>query len=101
MAMDAASAEKKLVRVTIFQQLYTLRSSGSAGETEALADAVDSLMSQIAARSPGMDSTRAAVLAALHLADQAHQREQAYARLQARLESIEAELDRLIDDARG
>lgn len=67
--MDSGPPEKTLVRVTIFQQPYTLRSSGEPGETEALARAVDSLMNQIAARTSGSDPTRVAVLAALHLAD--------------------------------
>ena len=58
-----ASADKRLVRVTILQQPYTLRSSGEPGETEALAHYVDDLMSQIAARGGGSDTSRVAVLA--------------------------------------
>jgi len=64
-----SAPDKRLVRVTILQQPYTLRSSGEPGETEALARYVDDLMSQIAARGGGSDTSRVAVLAALHLAD--------------------------------
>ncbi|MGJ5817181.1 cell division protein ZapA [Paludibaculum fermentans] len=90
--MDAGSNEKKLVRVTIFQQPYTLRSSGESGDTEALAHAVDDLMNQIATRSAGADPTRVAVLACLHLADKVRQREQEYNRLRTRLEGLEERL---------
>ncbi len=97
--MDAAATEKKLVRVTIFQQPYTLRSSGAPGETEALAEAVDALMNQISARSPGTDATRVAVLASLHLADQVRQLEIAYNRLCARIETVDERLTSLVDDS--
>jgi cell division protein ZapA (FtsZ GTPase activity inhibitor) len=71
--MDTGAAEKRLVRVNIFQQAYSLRSTGDPGETEALAEAVDQLMNQIAARAGTTDPSRIAVLAALHLADQVRQ----------------------------
>ncbi|WP_321470161.1 cell division protein ZapA [uncultured Paludibaculum sp.] len=90
--MDAGSNEKKLVRVTIFQQPYTLRSSGESGDTEELAHAVDELMNQIATRSAGADPTRVAVLACLHLADKVRQREQEYNRLRTRLVEIDEHL---------
>lgn len=74
--MDAGSPqEKTTVRVTIFQQPYTLRVSGEPGETEALAQAVDSLMNQIATRTSGAEPSRVAVLACLHLADRIRQLE--------------------------
>lgn len=95
--MDATSTEKKLVRVTIFQQPYTLRSSDEPGETEALAEAVDALMNQIATRSPSMDSTRVAVLASLHLADQVRQLELAYNQLCSRIDAAEARLANVLD----
>ena len=96
MAAEGASNEKKLVRVTIFQQPYTLRSSGEAGETEALAEAVDALMNQIASRSAGADAARVAVLACLHLADQVRQLERDYDGLTARIQDLDARLDDLL-----
>lgn len=87
--MDPASGEKTSVRVNIFQQPYTLRSSGEPGETEALAEAVDSLMNQIAARSSGVEPTRVAVLACLHLADKVRQLEKDLDRLMERITSLD------------
>jgi len=80
--MDSDVPGKQTVRVTIFNQSYTLRAAAGAGETQALAARVDELMSTIAARTGSNDPARVAVLACLHLAD----------RLQAlehRLEQIE------------
>lgn len=67
--MDTQGTEKRVVRVTIFQQPYSLRASGEAAETEAIAQGVDNLMNQIADRTSSSDPARVAVLAALHLAD--------------------------------
>jgi cell division protein ZapA len=63
-------AEKRSVRVTIFNQTYTLRSQGDPREVEQVAQYVDELMSSIASHTGSSDSTRAAVLACMHLADQ-------------------------------
>jgi len=58
------------VRVTIFNQTYSLVASEEPGRIEQLAHRIDDLMSTIAARGGNIDATRAAVLACLHLADQ-------------------------------
>ncbi len=60
---------RKVVRVTIFNQNYTVATSGEPRDTEALAEQIDDLMSNIARRAGNLDSTRTAVLACLHLAD--------------------------------
>lgn len=93
--MDS-SGEKKLVRVTIFQQPYTLRAAGEPGETEKLAQAVDTLMTQIAARTAGSDSTRAAVLAALHLADKVRHLEREMTEVRDRLVSLDGRISSLL-----
>jgi cell division protein ZapA len=67
--MDAPDPGKQLVRVTIFNQVYTLSTSGDPRDTEELAEQIDELMSSIARRAGNLDSTRTAVLACLHLAD--------------------------------
>jgi cell division protein ZapA len=60
--------EKRPVRVVIFGQAYTVLAEDPQ-EVESLARRVDDLMHAIAARgSP--DTTRTAVLACLHLADE-------------------------------
>ena len=66
--MDSG-AERKTVRVTIFNQTYTLAATDEAGEVETLAHTVDELMTSIAQRAGNMDAQRIAVLACLHLAD--------------------------------
>jgi len=96
--MDTGAPEKKLVRVTIFQQPYTVRASGEPGETEALAQAVDTLMTQIAARAQSSDSTRVAVLASLHLADRVRQLERELDAVIDRATKLEGRLGLLLDD---
>ncbi len=94
--MDSGSADKKLVRVTIFQQPYTLRSSGEPGETEALAQTVDQLMNSIAARTAGNDSTRVAVLTSLHLADRVRTLERELDAVLLRLDQLDRRLANLL-----
>lgn len=96
--MDTGSPEKKLVRVTIFQHPYTLRSSGEPGETEALARVVDDLMNQIAARTAGSDPTRIAVLSSLHLADRLRSLERELERLLGRVKELDSRAARLLDE---
>jgi cell division protein ZapA len=67
--MDTPDAGKQVVRVTIFNQTYSLSTSGDPQETMALAQEIDELMSSIARRAGNLDSARTAVLACLHLAD--------------------------------
>ena len=90
--MEDSGADKKVVRVTIFQQPYALRTSGDPAETQALADAVDALMNRIAARTSGADPARVAVLACLHLADQVRQLQREQDRLLDRLEALDRRL---------
>jgi cell division protein ZapA len=67
--MDASDTNKRTVRVTIFNQTYTVSGANDPRETEELAEQVDELMSSIARRAGNLDTTRTAVLACLHLAD--------------------------------
>lgn len=90
--MEDSGADKKVVRVTIFQQPYALRTSGDPAETVALAEAVDNLMNRIAARTSGTDPARVAVLACLHLADQLRQLERAQEIIQRRLDALDQRL---------
>jgi len=79
--MDPVS-QRQSVRVTIFNQTYTL--AAAAGEdVEHLARSVDDLMHNIAQRAGVSDPARVAVLASLHLAD--------------RLRGLETELNSLKD----
>lgn len=79
--MDSPDRRKQAVRVTIFNQTYSVSTSGDPRETEDLAREIDELMSSIARRAGNLDASRTAVLACLHLAD--------------RLRAVERELDDL------
>jgi cell division protein ZapA len=81
MRMDTPDDVKKVVRISILNQTYTITTSGDPRDTESLAEEIDELMSSIARRAGNLDSTRTAVLACLHLAD--------------RLRTAEEELDDL------
>lgn len=67
--MDGPDTSKQIVRVTIFNQAYSVSTSGDPRHTEELAQEIDELMSTIARRAGNLDSTQTAVLACLHLAD--------------------------------
>jgi cell division protein ZapA len=67
--MHTPDGPKQVVRVTIFNQTYSVSTAGDPRDTEKLAQEVDELMSSIARRAGNLDSTRTAVLACLHLAD--------------------------------
>ena len=90
--MDTQGTEKRVVRVTIFQQPYSLRASGDPAETEAIAHGVDDLMNQIADRSGSGDPARVAVLAALHLADKVRVQEARAEALEDRLGGVQKRL---------
>ncbi|MGH9609105.1 MAG: cell division protein ZapA [Bryobacteraceae bacterium] len=79
--MDSPDRNKPVVRITIFNQTYTVSTSGDPQDTEELGRQVDELMSSIARRAGNLDSTRTAVLACLHLADRLRAAEQELADL--------------------
>ena len=73
--MDSGT-ERKTVRVTIFNQPYTLAVTDESGEVEALAQSVDQLMSDVALQAGNAEASQIAVLTCLHLADRLHSLEQ-------------------------
>jgi len=87
------------VRVTIFNQSYSLVASEEPGRIEELAHRIDELMSSIAARAGNVDTTRVAVLACLHLADQLESLEQQLAELKNKVEGKAREFSVLLDGA--
>ena len=78
--------EKKSVRLTIYNQTFSLRVAGDPQELIRAANEVDELMTAIA-RSGNMDATRVALLACLHLQD--------------KVDSLQAELEHLKADVQG
>lgn len=77
---------KTPVRLSIFNQSFTLLVAGDPADIVQAANEVDELMSTIA-KSGNMDSFRVAILACLHLQDRVH--------------SLEGELEDLRDGIEG
>ena len=92
-------AERKTVRVTIYNQPYTLAVSGESGEVEALAHSVDQLMTDIAQRAGNVDGSSVAVLACLHLADRLRGMEQELSDFRDRVDEKSRQFSILLDQA--
>jgi cell division protein ZapA len=90
--------EKLPVRVSIFNQSFTLLVAGDPAEIQAAANEVDELMHTIA-RTGNMDATRVAVLACLHLQDRVRTLESEFIQLRSRVENTSREFALLLDDA--
>lgn len=89
--------EKRPIRVTIYNQAFTILSSDDPDEVQDLARRVDELMFSIAARAGNVDSARAAVLACLHMADQLRTLERELNRLRERVDNKSREFSMLLD----
>jgi cell division protein ZapA len=87
------------VRVTIFNQTYSLVASEEPGRIEHLAQKVDDLMTSIAVRAGNIDSTRTAVLACLHLADELESTERRLALLKDDIDHKAQKFTILLDEA--
>ena len=98
--MESSGSEKQSVRVTILSRPYTLLSTGDPADVEKVAARVDELMHSIREKAPTADTTRIAVLACLHFADQLRLAEQELQDLRQRKDTRSGEyaamLDRLI-----
>jgi cell division protein ZapA len=97
--MDTPDTNKHTVRITIFNQTYTVSTSGNPRDTEELAHEVDELMSSIARRAGNLDSTRTAVLACLHLADRLRNAERQLGSLRESLQIKSRDFALLLDQA--
>jgi cell division protein ZapA len=91
--------ERKTVRVTIFNQTYSLGAASEPGEVEELAHSIDELMTGIAQRAGNMDAQRIAVLACLHLADRLRTMEGELSSLKERVDQKTRQLTILLDQA--
>lgn len=90
-------AEKRPVHVTILSQSYTILTKGEPREVERLAQRVDQLMHEIARMLPNADSTKIAVLACLHMADQLNDLENNLKTIHSRIERKTQELGLLLE----
>ncbi|MGI8744539.1 MAG: cell division protein ZapA [Bryobacteraceae bacterium] len=89
------------VRVTIFNQSYSLVATGDSGQIEELAQTVDDLMTSISIRAGNLDAQRTAVLACIHLADQLRALQQDLEELRSRVDSKAKKFTLLLEDAIG
>lgn len=94
-------ADKQQVKVTILNQTFSLVTSGDPNDTLQLANEIDELMNGIAMRSQNLDSTRVAVLASLHLADQLRSVQNELTRLQNHVHERSRRLSDLLDSLEG
>lgn len=95
-------ARPDAVRVTIFNQNYSLVVSGEdPARVEQLAQKIDDLMHDIASKGGNIDSTRIAVLACLHLADQLQDAETDLAKFRDNVSSKARAFSMLLDEAIG
>lgn len=68
--MTVMGSHSKTTRVMIFGQEYTIKGDEDSEYIEKLAQCVDGRIRQVARRTPGVSSTKAAVLAALNIVDE-------------------------------
>lgn len=94
--MDLEASGKRPVRLTIFNQSFSLLVAGDPAELEKAAQEVDELMSTIA-RSANMDSTRVAILACLHLQDRVRSLEREFVQLKSHVEDTSREFSMMLD----
>mgnify|MGYP003332346707 CR=1 FL=1 len=92
-------AERKTVRVSIFNQTYSLAATEEPGEVESLAQSVDEIMTSVAQRAGNIDAQRIAVLACLHMADKLSAMERELAGMKDRVDLKTRELTLLLDQA--
>ena len=89
--------EKQPVRLSIFNQTFTLRVAGDPEQILRAANEVDELMSTIA-KSGNVDSFRVAILACLHLQDRVFQLESELDQIDSRVADRTRQLEHLLDN---
>lgn len=94
------SADRRVVKVRIGSEEYALRSDRPEEYTRAVADYVDRALRDVLASGTIVESHKAAVLAALSIADELFQARRGQTDVTARLERLAAELSRLLPPAK-
>jgi cell division protein ZapA len=89
---------KQPVRVHIFNQTYTLLADNGAADVQEIAHRIDELMVSIAGQSSSADSTRIAVLACIHLADQLREAEKKLRLFEDKSAAISSLLENALDE---
>lgn len=95
--MNPTQGDKQPVRLSIFNQSYSLLVTGDPSDIEHAANEVDELMTTIA-KSGNVDSTRIAVLACLHLQTKLQAIEKEMSDLKSRLDDKTRRISTMLDD---
>jgi len=94
------SPGRTLVKVRIGSEEYSLRSDRPEEYTRAVADHVNKALKDVLSAGTIVESQKAAILAALAIADELFQARAAQADLTGRIERLPAELTRLLPPAK-
>jgi cell division protein ZapA len=94
------SGERTLVKVRIGSDEFSLRSDRPEEYTRAVAEHVDRALREVLSSGAIVESHKAAVLAALSIADELFQERTSRAELATRLAQLSAELARLLPPAK-
>jgi cell division protein ZapA len=101
MKKPVAPPERQTTAVTIFGQQYRLSSTAPVEHMHAVADHVDEVMRELHARLEIASSTRLAILAALHIADQLFRERSSRTTDLSRVEESATNLGLLLDESLG
>lgn len=88
---------EQTVRVEIYNQTYSIRSDGDNDYILKLAEYVDGKMRNISSGTFTVDSLKVAILAALHIADEYHQLQDAQHQADQQLAQRSAECAEMLD----
>lgn len=92
---------KQVVRVTIVGEEYAIRSDATPEHTRAVAAYVDDAIRRVLSGGGGVETRKAAILAALQITDQLMQAEQAAHALAGSLRSLSSEVQEWLPPAKG
>jgi cell division protein ZapA len=96
--MDSKPDSRQPVKVTIYNQTYTLVSQGDPSEIIQVARDVDQVLHTIAEKTGSADPSRVAVLACLHLADRLRALEKFKDSVDHRAEELSVSLERVLEE---
>ena len=95
--MSRQQTDEQTIRVEIYNQTYSIRSDGDNEYIQRLAEYVDRKMREISSGTFTVDSLKVAILAALHIADEYHQLQQAQQQADMQLAARSAECAEMLD----
>lgn len=94
------TGKRTVVKVQIGSEEYSLRSDRSEEYTRSVAEHVDRALGEVLAAGTIVESHKAAILAALAIADELFQARRAQKEMATRLDNLATELSRLLPPAK-